>query len=217
MLRRVNKLDNLHHAYLVIGESRQALSFLENLFIRDEFELSGNPDFIFYSQPILGIDEAREISARAAMKPLGKRKVFLLSPSKLSMEAQNALLKTFEDPFPDTHFFLAVIDEGLIIPTLLSRMQVIRDLPVILSEDGETDLLGAENFLSLSVKGKVAFAKKFADEEALLAPFLDNLIDLLRKDSNDLKQIEKVYQVRRFANDRSASSRLIIEHLALVL
>jgi len=227
MLRRVNKslqqtmeitVDSLHHAYLVVGESRQALNFLEGLFSEEGFQLAGNPDFIFYSGSSFGIDEAREISLRAARKPLGKRKVFLISPSKFSMEAQNALLKTFEDPFPDTHFFLVVRDEELILPTLFSRMQVIRSLPPVSLEEGiKPDKLGAQSFLSLPLKGKIAFAKKFADEELLLAPFLDNLVDLLRVESKNLKQVAKVYQVRRFANDRSASSRLIIEHLALVL
>lgn len=210
-------VDKLHHAYLVIGDQEQALELLGSIFTEEDFKLTGNPDFILYSQSTFGIEEAREIGMMAARRPLGSRKVFLLSPSKISIEAQNALLKTLEDPYPDTHFFITLRDEELVIPTLLSRMQVVKNLPNLSGRKIQGKSLDAKDFLALPIKGKIAFAKKFADEELLLAPFLDKLVSLLREESKDLGRVEKVYQVRRFANDRSASSRLIIEHLALVL
>ena len=75
----------------------------------------------------------------------------------------------------------------------------------------------AEEFLSLSPKDRLLFARKFIDEEKSLPVFLDSLLLLLRRQKQTSQSVENVYNVRRFANDPAVSSRLIIEHLSFVL
>jgi hypothetical protein len=160
-----------------------------------------------------GIDEARELRTLAAHKALGDKKIFLITSARLTLEAQNALLKTFEDPFPNTHFFLVSREEALIKPTLLSRMQTVRlpkmtDVSVLSKE--------AEKFLSLPLKNRLLFAKKFALDGESLPTFLDSLLLTLKK-AKEPRLLDRVYKVRRFGDDLVAAPRLVLEHLALML
>lgn len=207
----LRNLSNLHHAYLLVGSSVEALKALHELFEREGANLVGSPDFFLYNEPLFGIEEARKLSEAAIRKAFGERKIFFISPEKLTLEAQNALLKTFEEPIPETHFFLSVRDENLIIPTLRSRMQVIR-----LSQ-GAQDFKEVDKFLKSSLKERLSFVKRFVDEERNISIFLDELLTLLRKSTESLEQVEKVYKVKLVSDDRGTSPRLILEHLALVL
>ena len=195
-------LNNTHHANLVIGGLEEAEKLLRETFP----SLKGSPDFSVLKGETFGIDEARELSLSAARKAFGEKKVYVIAPGKITTEAQNALLKTFEDPAPDTYFFLVVKGEELVIPTLRSRMDI-RHLAVK-PPSGD-----AKKFLELSTKDRMLFTKKFVDEENNLSDFLDELMLLLRNKTG----LEEVYKLRKFADDRSASSRLILEHLSLVL
>ena len=203
---------NLHHANLLIGTPEEAESYLRSLCDSWGVRLPNNPDFFAFKMETFGIDEARKLKLLSARKAISSRKIFLITPTRLTLEAQNALLKTFEDPFPDTLFFLGVREENLVIPTLLSRMQIIRTRGGNVAAGAE-----AEKFLSLSVKNRLLFAKSFADEEKSLPIFLDSLLFLLRKQKEKKDLLKNVYNVRRFVRDSAVTPRLIIEHLALVL
>ena len=232
--------NNLHHAYLLIGEVGHGEAFLKHFSNVSGVALSGNPDFFTHKTELLGIDDAREITRLASQKAFGEKKIFFLSPLRVSLEAQNALLKTFEDPYPHTHFFL-VMREALLEPTLLSRMMVLdlRNYGVgsnkkgVWSKEGEVGgnrdgvrsrekevregELMVRDFLAMSIKERLAFSKKFVDNEENLSLFLDNLLTTLRQSKSSGDALSKVYQARRVSDDRSVSARLIVEHLSLVL
>src|SRR3990167_2823232 len=173
--------NGMHHANLLIGAPEEAESYLRSLCENLGVWLPNNPDFFAFKAETFGIDEARELKLLSVRKAVGSprhggvKKIFLITPMRLTLEAQNALLKTFEDPFPDTYFFLAVREEGLIIPTLRSRMQTIR------VHRGDASVSGdAEEFFSLSIKERLLFAQRFVDEKKNLLVFLDSLLLLLK-------------------------------------
>lgn len=201
---------HLHHAYLLVGGADEARDEVESLFAKNGITLKGSPDFFVFQEPLLGIDDARQISEQAIRHAFTGRKVFLLSPEKASLEAQNALLKTFEEPIEHTHFFLVLREENLAISTLRSRMQVL----YLTSESGGQK--EAQKFLGLSIKDRFNFVKKFVDGEKNLSVFLDELLSVLKK-GGDVEKVEKVYKLRLSSDDRGASPRLILEHLSLVL
>ncbi len=195
----MSKSPNSHHAYLLIGDKLWGRKELDNLFGP---KLFGSPDFFLLEEELFGIEEARRLGELSNRKAFDQRKIFFITPKKITVEAQNALLKTFEEPIPDTHFLLLVRDEALILPTLKSRMAVLYGK--LHSSVGEV-----EKFLKLNLSDRLDFAKKFADDERDLSAFLDELL-MLKRDKN-------IYKMRLFSADRTASSRLILEHLALVI
>lgn len=208
----------MHHAYLLVGELSTAEAHLQSFLAEQGIATAGSPDFFTWKEPLFGIDEARALSISAAHKAFTGKKIFFIAPEKITHEAQNALLKTFEDPYPETHFFLVVREEELILPTLRSRMQTVRmtRLNLVQTRQGST-LSEAEKFLSLLVADRLVFVKKFVDKEKNLSVFLDQLLLLARENNLSSAILKKIYNVRRVSDDRGTSPRLILEHLALVL
>ncbi len=91
------------------------------------------------------IDQVREATARLKFEPvLGKIKGVLIDGAEgLKEEAANALLKTLEEPPPNTVFFLVTSRPQLLLPTIRSRCQVLRfgelasaDLATLLQHEG---------------------------------------------------------------------------------
>src|SRR3989344_1002069 len=114
-------LRNLHHANLLIGTPREAESYLRSFYNNLGIRLANNPDFVAFRAEIFGIDEARALRILSTRKAVTtakagqvSSKIFFITPMRLTLEAQNALLKTFEDPSPGTYFFLAMREESLI-------------------------------------------------------------------------------------------------------
>ena len=72
-----------------------------------------------------GIDDIRGLKEAVNYKPIkGKYKVYIIDEAHmLTKEAFNALLKTLEEPPPNTVFVLCTTEYDKILPTILSRCQ----------------------------------------------------------------------------------------------
>lgn len=76
---------------------------------------------------VIKVEQAREMIRQASLKPLkGDLKIFVIDQAEcLNETAQNALLKTLEEPEAYTHFILIAYASEAILPTLRSRSQTI--------------------------------------------------------------------------------------------
>ena len=83
---------------------------------------------------VIQIDQVRSIQSDAALSPLeGRRKVFIIREiERATAPAANALLKTLEEPPPQVILVLTCVRRDRVLPTILSRCQVIglRALPL---------------------------------------------------------------------------------------
>jgi len=77
---------------------------------------------------IIGIGQAREFSAKAQTSPINSaRKVMVMEQAdRMNMEAQNALLKTFEEPARGLTIILLCDNSNVLLPTVRSRCWEIR-------------------------------------------------------------------------------------------
>lgn len=75
----------------------------------------------------ISIEQVRELVAEAGMRPYEEgTKVFIIDPADtLSGAAANSLLKTLEEPTPDTCFVLLTRSADLLLPTIKSRCQIV--------------------------------------------------------------------------------------------
>ncbi|MHB0978053.1 MAG: hypothetical protein ACYC1K_01425 [Minisyncoccota bacterium] len=220
-------ISNLHHAYLILGEQALSESLLLSSFEEMGVKEMGNPDFHAYRVESFDIASARALRERAMEKPFGDKKIFLISAERFTPEAQNALLKTLEEPGENMHFFILLREQDLLLPTLLSRMHTVRPnqknpaaLPSLRGlRHGQdfSDSNSSEEFLKMSPRDRLNFAKDFADKEKSLPVFLDSLSRYLKSNQADSETLDTVFKVRRFADDPSVMPRLVLEHLALVL
>jgi replication-associated recombination protein RarA len=77
----------------------------------------------------IDIERARGAIAELKLKTTGEhaiRRILLIEDAhRLRVDAQNTLLKTIEEPPEDTVVMLTIADRSLLLPTVLSRLQVL--------------------------------------------------------------------------------------------
>lgn len=215
----------LHHAYCLVGNRSRVLDELFSFFKEAlRFETRRNPDFYLTQVDMLTIDESRRIKEVQSKKPVGPRKIIILAFNSATGEAQNALLRVFEEPSADTHFFLIVPRRTVLLPTLLSRLFVIES-GVELSREA---VVLAKEFLESTPGERVKIAKRIADEisEGVREKqFAIEVVESLEKIFWDARGegslapevFEDLSLCRKYLADRSASTKMLLEHLALVL
>jgi hypothetical protein len=96
--------DLNHHAYGLVGFSSDDLhGHLKKV---HKISAQGNPDFFHQKYDTFGIDEGRRIKEMHSSKSFsaGSKKIFIVEVRSLTHEAQNSLLKIFEEPHEHTHF-----------------------------------------------------------------------------------------------------------------
>ena len=93
---------------------------------------------VFYVEPAgqqIKTEQAHEILRFLSLKAWsGKRIVIIDQVQALNPTAANTLLKTLEDPPPETQFFLIAPSSSSVLPTLRSRCQVFTFYPVSVDE-----------------------------------------------------------------------------------
>ncbi len=102
-----------------------------------------HPD-VFTLQPekSIGVDAVRDLIASIQMRAFeaGHKCVVIEQAEKMTVQAQNCLLKTLEEPPRDTVFFLLAESLGAMLPTIRSRCRMIA-LPPLSPEALEKRLL----------------------------------------------------------------------------
>jgi DNA polymerase-3 subunit delta' len=80
----------------------------------------------------IGVEQAREVQQAARFAPLeGPWKIFLLPEAhRFTEQAMNGLLKTLEEPVERRIFVLMTPSHGALLPTILSRCQLVRFAPL---------------------------------------------------------------------------------------
>ena len=213
----------LHHFYLVEGASQTTTSDLATL-------LATRPDHFhiqkfFYST--LGVLEA-EVIRTEHIEPAtsGNEQCFLIFAPSVTHEAQQSLLKMFEEPKADTHFFLLMPETTAILPTVRSRAQYMRIDGGVRPYSEE-----AESFLKLSKEKRLAYVteliKSHDDDESSgelrlnASQFIGALVEVVRKDPNNLVTknafLKDAITMRGYLDSRGASVKMILEHLALTI
>ncbi len=209
-----------HHAYFIHSVKDAAHKLKE--FLQKEFHIEHhqNPDFYHEKFESLGIDESRKIKENHLSRSFveGNKRIFIIEANGITHEAQNSLLKIFEEPNENSHFFLIMPSAEVLLSTLRSRLQIIGN------REENTSLLEAQAFLRLSKKDKVTFvdelAKKISDEEATKADaqeFLAALEIVLYKDGpeKNINALKAIIKARDYMNDRSPSIKQLLESVAL--
>ena len=168
-------------------------------------------DFVFDR---LGVDEVKLITASAQLRPAhGTEQTFLLKTLFVTHEAQNALLKLFEEPPAGLSFQLVVPPAFQLLPTLVSRI-------------GQE--IAPEENLSVDQSWAVFLAASPADRLAQIdawqktkePQWLQSIVAGVHSiDHTDVpvEALSAVQLVGERLATRGASNKMLLEHLALVL
>jgi len=92
--------------------------------------LSGNHPDIHYLKPekSIGVEAVRETISALAVHPYesSRHVVIVDEADKMTLQAQNAILKTLESPPGDAVFFLITDQTTALLPTIISRCRIVR-------------------------------------------------------------------------------------------
>jgi hypothetical protein len=144
-------INNPAHALLITGPSgsgRQTLSraLSAHLLSIKPDRLSSHPYFFFISKPEdktdIPIESIRQLINKVSLKVADQidektsiNRIALIDDAQnLSTEAQNAVLKLLEEPPAKTLLILTADSDDAVLPTVASRAQKIRVVPVDLSQ-----------------------------------------------------------------------------------
>ena len=193
----------LSHVHLIAGEDGIGKSILANLLAK--IILNGDlnreyVDIINYKteKSSFGVDDVRNIIEEVSKKPFeGDKKVIIIHKgNKLTTQAQNALLKTIEEPPKGVHIIILCESLELILDTIKSRCEIYKLTPLTREElDKYIELKGFNNSQE-EMKAAIAFSEgipgkidRYFNDESLRELRL-NVIKLLNDiKSNDLEGI----------------------------
>ncbi|MGL5245731.1 MAG: DNA polymerase III subunit delta' [Sarcina sp.] len=157
----------LSHAHLIIGEDGIGKSLLANEFAYKILSISKQKDYvdlIHYksNKASFGVDTIREIISEANKKPYeGDKKVIVLyEGEKLTVQAQNALLKTIEEPPKGVFIIILCENAEVILDTIKSRCQIHKLTPLNRIEMLE---FLKENYSNLSDESLIQTLLAFAE------------------------------------------------------
>ena len=225
------KSGHLHHAYFLVGDTEiifeRLVSFLnKNVGVK----ISGNPDFWRGKFTTLTIGDARQVADLQERKsfagngnPLGhpmskwhkwQRKIFIIQADFITEEAQNSLLKVFEEPTSGTHFFI-ISPQNILLPTLRSRMQTIYHSMEARPSQGILDMKMKKRLEKVKeiVDGISGEEKTKQDAIALLNQLETELHDSGVEKSS--KSLEICEHARASLYDRGAPIKMILENVML--
>ena len=238
-----------HHAYIiekVIDEGTHGLlNFISNILEIDK-DPHSSPNFLHIKSNQLSVDEASRVVAFNSQKSFGQNgggnKVALIEINGAGHQAQNALLKTLEEPFPNTYFFILISSVSLLLPTIKSRVETYSaeefykkfDIKLENNSVDKKDIssqvvkefFGASLAVRLEiVKRMIEVAGKDGDDDS------SGLFQLLHDIEITLKNLEKgslkrrlskdelttLINVREYFADGGSSKKMLLEYLALKL
>ncbi len=181
-LTSVHEDENIGHAYLFSGPAQIGKRTVAKWFAEQVTE--GVEQNVITLEPEKGlkIADVRSLQHELSLtNPYGKRRVVILGDiSEMTPEAQNAFLKTLEEPHGGVTFILLAKSLAGILPTIISRTQLVRFtfVPKQEVEQGllkqDVDVEKAEQLARLS-HGCPGWAMKQAQEPEKFRELEDHL------------------------------------------
>ncbi|HEV3245538.1 MAG TPA: hypothetical protein VG102_04235 [Candidatus Paceibacterota bacterium] len=205
---------------LVAGNSAVMHEVFE-LLKKEGVDPRGNPDVYVQEYASFGVEEARELARRASARAVASsRRVFIIVTPTMTGEAQNALLKTFEEPAGDALFFVVVPSPQMLLPTLRSRGQVL-----VLDSSEEELSIDPRQFLKAKREKRVEMLKPLLDkgeddkrDVAASIQFLAALErELSRAPAANEESIRAVYRARKYIGDKGSLGKALLEQVALLI
>ena len=182
-----------------------------------------HPDVLYYpSDSKLGILEARKIKEHFSLRPYSAkgRAIVLEDASNLTIEGQNALLKTLEEPPANAILILGAPSDAKFLPTILSRCQIVRITSVIVNS-AKQSTADIEKLLNSTIEERFEYIEKLKYKEeflkSLVEYFHQNLASHIGKGNSDYPKFTKELLQAEEWTAQNVNIRAILEYLMLVM
>ena len=180
---------------------------------------SNHPDLLkFEDQEKLGVEEVKKIREHLNLKPYSAslKAVVLVSAQNLTLAAQNALLKTLEEPPGEALIILGVDSDQALLPTIISRCQV--EYLDLATQKGQAEKFTDQiaKLENLSLEEKFLIIGKTEDKEQFLKELVKYYRDKMQQDPKLINFTKELLQAEAWAK-ANVNIRAILEYLMLSL
>ncbi len=197
-----------HHAVLIV--STDATKSLNDY----SLQYQGQTEIVRYTVSSVTIDDVRRIIALAYQTPGAyQSRTIVIEARSINHEAGHALLKVLEEPPLTTRFLLILPSLAGVLPTILSRVQVVDDSNKI-HDISSTFRQFLESDPVVRLEQIVDIAKRKADDD--YEALYDGLIQY-GQGNQDPTIVPLVESSLRYLRQKGAAKKMIWESLALSL
>lgn len=168
---------------LIVGPNTQKTTerAIKLIFKYLKKEPFAHPDFLLIEgENSISIDQIRKIKKWLTLKPYhGKTKAVLIKEAeKLTLPAQNAFLKTLEEPPSQSLIILTTGRPENLLPTIISRCQIIRIGGIIKTENKSFDF---KKIQKMRIGEKLILATNLGEDKKRCEFFIKQLLFYLAK------------------------------------
>ncbi len=197
----------MHHANLLIGNKDWALSQIP------ESEKNEGQDIFVTHYDRMSIANVRSLIHEANLRPVVREyRTFILICDSLLHEAQNALLKLFEEPNAHTVFYLILPREDILLPTLRSRLNLLG--VETYSEEGEI----FNNFRKTGLADRLTMiAEKLKEEDTNWVETITHGFSRHAHETRDTTLMKDALLLESYIYTTGSSKKMLLEHIALTL
>lgn len=212
----MDEIVKIHHAY-VMEDRNYALEFA------NKYAKSYDIVHVIPEKTSIGVEQIRKINSEIFIKPDGDYKIYILEAEGITEQAQNALLKTLEDP-PSYAAIILVGKRNSFLNTILSRVVYIPNFVKFpeIEEEITKFLYDFEKSDLASVFDYYKFLEERKDRIEEILDFLqlsyrDNLINSIQNDSVVLNNIKKVLIIQKAKENlkKNANFQIAIEDMLI--
>lgn len=223
--------DQLYHTYIIGGDPMLSAPIVRDFLIRrGDIASQNSGEMLYQIYDSLSVDDSTFLKGWHSEGNVSEgKRICIIGAKAINREAENALLKMFEEPKEGTHFFMIVPEPEILTQTILSRAHVMR-----MDSETKNDNTRARTFL------KAVPAERFVIIENLIKSHKDDetsggvryealqlLCDVehivyeekFLKNKNDVhthKLLEEIGMLRGYLGLPGSSVKMILEHFALI-
>ncbi len=195
-----------HHAYFLVGEEGGIVA---------ELRAAAPADWWYHRVSTFGIEDSRALRSQQLERPAGEERFFIIVTELLTVEAQNALLKMLEEPTPGNRFFFIIPSAGFLLPTLVSRAEVIHH-----DQLSPTDLVPqfvtAPPSTRLKLVGELVTRRQALDFVISLSRWSEKSAVLKTTPATWARVVEELIRTEAYLQKTGSAPKLVLEHLALI-
>jgi hypothetical protein len=214
-LKRAIETGNITNAYLLtgpegVGKKMVAEDFAESLL---GLRLENSPDYkcigVKKGENNIKIAQIRDMIGDMSIKPYGDYKIFIIDDAdKITIQAQNALLKTLEEPSAYGIIILVTRNDQALLDTIRSRCLEIkfapltnREIRAILSEKGIDD--DQAQVASIFSRGSASRALDICESQdlKLMRQDLESYLEIIFIDKNKYELARMGENFKAYAKD----------------
>jgi DNA polymerase III gamma/tau subunit len=178
----------------------------------------------FQNEKAIGVADIKLLQKNLFLTPIkgDKKAIIIDSFLGITNEAQNAFLKTLEEPPKSTIILILASALDIFLPTILSRCTLINlETKKILTKE---DISKYSQILKDLEKGSVSYALKISEENSkdkeTALQFLESLIiceNLALNETSNFKMLKKMQKTYTIIKTTNVSARFALENLFLSL